>query len=65
MTETGTWTCRVVNCARGAVLGWGDDLFPPVEVCARHLDELAGGALAIHTDGGTRLLLKPLARGTI
>jgi hypothetical protein len=65
MTETTTWTCGVVDCAREAVVGWGEDLFPPVEVCDRHLDELAGGALAIHTHGGTRLLVKPLTRGTI
>lgn len=65
MTATAIWTCRVVNCSNEATSGWGSDIFPPVEVCAEHLDELARGALAIHTDGGESLMVKPLSRGTI
>lgn len=65
MAETTTWLCRVVDCTREAVAGWGEDLFPPVDVCSRHLDELADGALAIHMDGGASLRIKPLQRGTI
>lgn len=45
--------------------GWGSDLSPAVDVCARHLDELSGGAVAIHTDAGRSLLIKPLRKGTI
>jgi hypothetical protein len=65
MTQTTTWTCRVVNCGREAVAGWGDDLFPSIDVCSGHLDELARGALALHTNGGRNLLVKPLQKGTI
>jgi hypothetical protein len=60
MTETTTWTCRVVDCTSDAVAGWGGDLHPPVEVCAGHLDDLAGGAVAIHTNGGQQLLVRQL-----
>lgn len=65
MTMTTNWMCRVVDCTGQAVMGWGADLFPPVEVCARHLGELSEGALALHTNGGNSLLVKPLGRGTI
>lgn len=65
MTEKTNWMCRVVDCTGQAVVGWGDDLFPPVEVCSSHLEELSEGALAIHTHGGRSLLVKPLHRRTI
>lgn len=58
MTRTATWTCCVVDCAGEAVAGWGEDLFPSVDVCSRHLAELAGGALALPTNGGRNLLVK-------
>jgi len=61
MTDTRLWACRVTGCTRDAVAGWGGDLYPPVEVCSAHLDDLAGGAVAIHTDGGRSLLVKQLS----
>ena len=60
MSQTTTWACRVVGCTSKAVAGWGSDLHPPVEVCTGHLDDLAGGAVAIPTDGGRSLLVKRL-----
>lgn len=65
MTETTAWTCRVLHCTSDATAGWGSDLYPPVDVCARHLDELAAGALALHTNRGRDLIVRPLHRGTI
>jgi hypothetical protein len=65
MTRTTTWMCRVVGCTSEAVAGWGEDRCPPVEVCSRHLDDITGGALAIPTNGGQSLLVKPLHGGTI
>ena len=60
MTDATTWACRVVGCTSDAVAGWGGDLHPPVEVCSAHLDDLAGGAVAIHTNRGQDLLVKQL-----
>jgi len=60
MTKTTAWRCRVVDCTSEAVAGWGGDLHPPVDVCSGHLDDLAGGAVAIHTKGGQSLLVKQL-----
>jgi hypothetical protein len=65
MTKTTTWMCCVVGCSNEAVAGWGGDLFPSVDVCSGHLDELAGGALALHTHRGQNLIVKPLHQGTI
>lgn len=55
----------MVDCSNEATSGWGSDIYPSVDVCARHLDELAAGALVLHTHGGRGLLVKPLRRGTI
>jgi hypothetical protein len=60
MTDTTTWVCRVVGCTSDAVAGWGGDLHPAVDVCSAHLLDLAGGAVAIHTNGGQGLLVRPL-----
>ena len=65
MTKTTAWMCCVVGCRSEAVAGWGGDLYPSVDVCSSHLDELAGGALALHTHGGENLIVKPLHAGTI
>lgn len=65
MTEKTKWMCRVVDCTREAVVGWGGDLFPPVDVCSKHLEELSGGAIALHTNRGQSLRVKPLHRATI
>ena len=62
---TTSWTCSVQDCSSAATAGWGSDVYPPVDVCSAHLDELAGGALALHTDRGRTLIVKPLGRGTL
>lgn len=65
MTATTTWTCCVLDCTSEATTGWGSDVYPPVDVCSAHLDELAAGAVALHVDRGRKLIVKPLHKGTI
>lgn len=65
MTGTTTWTCRVQGCTSEATTGWGSDVYPPVDVCSQHLDELAAGALVLHVNRGRNLIVRPLHRGAI